>query len=251
MCELSWEEIFLREAVKWVLEEGNLEEVSEYVIVGLGGGLDELIGKLENKKLVGGTLYSGTYKSHKISAVARYAGSLGVESLVRVLGLRKAKIVIGVGWCGSLQEYVNIGDLIIPTVSARGENLTDYYAPRSVPAIADNDIVSALVQTSQNLGCKPWVGPIISTPMQLKETEELIKNWNKLGLLGVECECSTLFLLSQIEKIKAGAILAVSDSPLKKQTHIFDKTLDEKQKEAFSKAVAIAFESMVKLIETG
>jgi uridine phosphorylase len=249
MCGMPWEEIFLKEAIQWVVGEGNLNEISEHVVVGLGGGLDELVGRLEDKRLVGGSVYTGTYKACRVSVVARYAGPMGVESLIRVLGLRRAKTVIGVGWCGGLQERVNIGDIVIPVVSIRGENLTDYYAPREVPAMADHDVLSALIETSQSLGCKSLIGPIISTPMQLKETEELINKWSKLGLLGVECECSTLFLLSQLEGIKAGASLAVSDSPLKKQTHTSDKTLDEKQKEAFSNATTIAFESMVKLIK--
>lgn len=249
MCGISWEEIFLKEAVQWIVGEGSLNDVSEYVVVGLGGGFDELVGRLEDKRLVGGSVYTGTYKGCSVSVVSRYAGPIGVESLIRVLGLRRAKIVVGVGWCGSLQERVSIGDIVIPAVSVRGENLTDYYAPREVPAMADYDVLSTLIQTSQNLGYRSMIGPIISIPMQLKETEELINKWNKLGLLGVECECSTLFLLSHLERIKAGASLAVSDSPLKKQTHVSDKTLDEKQKEAFSRAVTVAFEPMVKLIE--
>jgi uridine phosphorylase len=248
MHDLSWEEIFLKEAVKWIIGEGDLNEVSEFVVVGLGGGLNELAKMLEDKKLVGGSVYTGIYKRRKISVAFCHSGPTGLEPLVRVLGLKKAKVLIGVGWCGGLQKHVNIGDLVIPAASARGENLTDYYAPKEMPAIANYNVLSALIQTSQKLGYKAWIGSIISTPMQLKESEELIRKWSKLGLLGVDCECSTLFLLSHLEGIKAGAVLAVSDSPLKKRTHIFNKTLDERQKRAFQKAVTIALEAILKLI---
>lgn len=251
MHNLSWEEIFLKEAVKWIVGEGDLNDVSEYVVVGLGGGLNELASRLEDSGLIGGSVYTGTYKKCKVSVAARHSGPTGLEPLIRVLGLRKVKAVIGVGWCGGLQERIDIGDLLIPVASARGENLTDYYAPKEVPAVANYNVLSTLIHTSHSLGYKPWVGPMISTPMQFKETEELIEKWSKAGLLGVDCECSTLFLLSQLEGIKAGAILAVSDSPLRRSTHIFDKTLDQKQGEAFDKAITIALESMVKLIKSG
>lgn len=250
MENLSWEKIFLKEAVKWIIGEGDLSEVSQYVVVGLGGGLDELLGRLKNRRLVGKSVYTGSYKGCKISVSSRFPGPMGIESFIRVLGLRKAKTVIGVGWCGSLIRQINIGDLVIPLASAREENLTDYYAPKEMPAIANSDVLFALIRTAKGLGYDPSIGPIVSTAMMMKETEELIKKWNKLSLLAVESECSTLFLLSHLEEIKAGAILAVRDSPIEKKAPIMYKTLDRKQREAFGKATTVAFEAMVKLSKT-
>ncbi len=84
--------------------------------------------------------------------------------------------------------------------------------------------------------------------MQLKETEDFIKAWSKLGVLAVECETSTLLLLSQLEGIKSGVALTVTDSPIRRQTHILDKALDRRVRDAFDKTIKLIFEAMVDLI---
>lgn len=84
----------------------------------------------------------------------------------------------------------------------------------------------------------------------LRENIELfVRKWSEAGALAVDGECSALFTVSRFENIKAGAVLAVSDSPLKRVTHAFDEKLNRRCDEAYRRAVEAAFEAVVKLAE--
>src|ERR671924_1732595 len=63
----------------------------------------------------------------------------GVEWLIRI------------GSCGSLQDHVKIGDLVIVTGAIRGEGTTSYYVPRNFSTVAHSEIVNALKRAAESL----------------------------------------------------------------------------------------------------
>jgi uridine phosphorylase len=63
----------------------------------------------------------------------------GAESLIRI------------GSCGSLQDHVKIGDLVIVTGAIRGEGTTSYYVPKNFSTVAHPDIVKALKEAAESL----------------------------------------------------------------------------------------------------
>ncbi|RKX70611.1 hypothetical protein DRP53_04415 [candidate division WOR-3 bacterium] len=243
-----WEELFLKEARSWVFQEADPHDIAEYILVGLGVNLDSLIQQLEERKQVG-TLFTGTINNVEISVTHRPGGALQVESLIRVLPMTKAQYVIGIGAAGGLQEEVEIGNIILPDAAVRGESLTNYYYPPDIPAVPDHDVLGALVQAARRIGGPYHSGLVWSVASQLHETEDMIQRWQRLGILGVECETAALFLLSRFCGLKAGVVLAVSDSPLKKQSHEFGEEFDIRWKEGLARAVQIAVNAVKALHE--
>ncbi len=133
------------------------------------------------------------------------------------------KGVIRVGTTGTIQERINIGDLIINNAAVRLDGTSQHYAPLSFPAAADIDITNALRQAAEenNIPCHTGISVSSDTfwPGQerydsfsgyvRKSLQGTLKEWQKLGALNYEMEISALFVVSQCLGIKAGAVCSV------------------------------------------
>jgi uridine phosphorylase len=126
----------------------------------------------------------------------------GAESLIRI------------GSCGSLQDHVKIGDLVIVTGAIRGEGTTSYYVPKNFTAIAHPDVVSALQQAAETLAVRFHLGRIFTTDALFQETPELIQELNQQNVSSIDMVTSSFLTIAQLRDKRAGAILAVSDECL-------------------------------------
>jgi uridine phosphorylase len=126
----------------------------------------------------------------------------GVEWLIRI------------GSCGSLQDHVKIGDLVIVTGAIRGEGTTSYYVPRNFSTVAHPEIVNALKRAAETLRVRYHLGWIFTTDALFQETPELIQELNQQQVSSIDMVTSTFLTIAQLRNKKAGAILAVSDECL-------------------------------------
>jgi uridine phosphorylase len=124
------------------------------------------------------------------------------------------KWLIRIGSCGSLQDHVKIGDLVIVTGAIRGEGTTSYYVPRNFSTLAHSEIVNALKQAAETLKVRYHLGWIFTTDALFQETPELIEELNQQQVSSIDMVTSTFLTIAQLRKKKAGAILAVSDECL-------------------------------------
>ena len=125
-----------------------------------------------------------------------------------------AQSLIRIGSCGSLQDHVKIGDLVIVTGAIRGEGTTSYYVPKNFSTIANPDIVAALKAAAEGLKVRHHLGWIFTTDALFQETAELIQELNEQKVTSIDMVSSTFLTIAQLRKKKAGAILAVSDECL-------------------------------------
>jgi uridine phosphorylase len=126
----------------------------------------------------------------------------GVEWLIRI------------GSCGSLQDHVKIGDLVIVTGAIRGEGTTSYYVAKNFSSVAHLEIVNALKRAAETLKVRYHLGWIFTTDALFQETPELIQELNYQQVSSIDMVTSTFLTIAQLRKKKAGAILAVSDECL-------------------------------------
>jgi uridine phosphorylase len=126
----------------------------------------------------------------------------GVEWLIRI------------GSCGSLQDHVKIGDLVIVTGAIRGEGTTSYYVAKNFSTVAHPEIVNALKRAAETLKVRYHLGWIFTTDALFQETPELIQELNQQHVSSIDMVTSTFLTIAQLREKKAGAILAVSDECL-------------------------------------
>lgn len=152
----------------------------------------------------------------------------GVESLFRI------------GSCGSLQEDIKIGDLLIVTGALRGEGTTSYYVPRNFSTLSHPEIIRALTEAAKGLKVRYHLGRVYTTDALFQETPELIEELEQQKVSGIDMVTSTFLTIAQVRHKKAGAILAVSDECLKEKMGFRDPVFlaaEEKMVEVALKAI--------------
>lgn len=198
-------------------------EIGEYVLIPGDPQRSKKIAKyFDNPKLIANNreyiTYTGFINDTKISVCSTGIGGPSTAIAIEELVACGAKTIIRVGTCGGIDLNVKTGDLIIPQAAIRMDGTSKEYAPIEFPAVADIDIINALVEASNNLNNEYHVGIIQSkdsfygqhNPDRMPISEELKMKWEawkKLGVLSSEMECSTLFTLGSFLHIRTGAIL--------------------------------------------
>lgn len=184
------------------------------------------------------TTYTGQYKGVKITITSTGIGSpstaIAVEELINI----GAKVLIRVGTCGgALKKEIKVGSIIIPTASIREEGTTKEYISPEFPAVADFDVVQALIESAKKMNYKYYKG-INRTHDAFYGQSQNIKKWGSVylnprmnnwqyPLLSSEMECAPLFLIGTLRGVKTGAVLAVNSSPeplkeFMQEKYIFD-----------------------------
>jgi uridine phosphorylase len=146
--------------------------------------------------------------------------SIAVEELAQ-LGVRT---FIRVGTTGAIQPYVTIGDVVVTTGAVRLEGASTHYAPIEYPAVADYEIVRALIHAAQSLKIPHHVGITCSSdtfypgqerydtfssyvPRRLQGT---LEEWKRLNVFNYEMEAATLFVMCSALGLRGGCVAGVA-----------------------------------------
>ncbi len=201
------------------LKEGD---VGKYVILpGDPKRCQKIAQYFENAQLVGDNrefvTYTGYLNGEKVSVTSTGIGgasaAIAMEELVKI----GAEVFIRVGTCGGMQLDVKGGDLVIATGAIRMEGTSKEYAPIEFPAVADLEIVNALVQAANNLNCTYHTGVVQckdsfygqhspETKPVSYELENKWEAWKRLGCLASEMESAALFIVASYLKVKVGSV---------------------------------------------
>lgn len=200
-------------------------DVGEYVILpGDPKRCTKIAAYFDDAKLVADrrefTTYTGYLNGVKVSVTSTGIGgpsaAIALEELVKV----GAKYFIRVGTCGGMDLDVKSGDLVIATGAIRMEGTSKEYAPIEFPAVANYDIVTALINGAKNLNLPYHVGVVECkdsfygqhSPEKMPVSYELMNKWEawlKLGCLASEMESAALFTVASYLRVKVGSIFLV------------------------------------------
>src|SRR5215472_6098679 len=176
--------------------------------------LESLQNPTKNFSFLDYEMYTGSLDGKRVTVGngGRYAPDTGMTT--EILCAAGAESLVRLGSCGSLQDQVKVGDLVIVTGAIRGEGTTSYYVPKNFSTIADPDIVEALKAAAKSLNVRHHLGWIFTSDALFQETPELIQELNEQKVTSIDMVTSTFLTIAQLRKKKAGAILAVSDECL-------------------------------------
>ncbi len=145
-------------------------------------------------------------------AVGAPMATLTLEKLV-ALGARQ---IILYGWCGSISESLQIGDILLPTWAISEEGTSTHYSQKNKPHSSSSlreDI--GLFFKSRNFYTKE--GPIWTTDAPYREGRAAVSDYSVQGLLGVDMEFSALCSVAAYRQIQFAAVLLVSDELWREQ----------------------------------
>ena len=158
--------------------------------------------------------YTGTYKGKKVSIMG---SGMGMGSMAiyanELIESYKVKNLIRVGTCGSIQDDLEIGDVIL-CMSASGDSAAniEYFGNMHYAATADFDLLLEAYKIAEKLNIKTHQGSIFSTDTFYDNDPDRWAKWEEHGILGAEMESQILFTIAKRFKVKALSILTVSDN---------------------------------------
>ena len=165
---------------------------------------------------------TGTYEDTPIPVPSTGIGSpsaaIAVEELARV----GADTFIRVGSCGAIQPEMEVGDLVITRGAVRQEGTSKEYVREDYPAVADGEVVSALVAAAERLGHDYHVGLTMSADsfyagqgregfdgFEAAGSEHLVEDLKEANVLNIEMEAAAVCTLANVYGLRAGAICSV------------------------------------------
>ena len=132
---------------------------------------------------------------------------LAMEKLI-ALGARR---FWALGWCGSLQRFLRIGDVVIPTAVVAEEGTSRHYPIGERPAGPDERMTHILEQAATALPVEAMTGKVWSTDAPYRETPSKVREYGEAGVLAVEMEMSALMQVALFRSVAFAGMLVVSD----------------------------------------
>ena len=164
---------------------------------------------------------TGMHRGRRVSAVSTGIGTDNVEIVIaEILAIVERPTFVRIGSSGALQPGIDIGDLVITTGAVRLETTTSWYVHEGYPAVADPQVVLALIEAASRLGIPAHVGitatapgffgpqgrPIPQLPIRYPD---LADEMARQGVLNFEMEASAVLVLAGLAGCRAGAVCGV------------------------------------------
>jgi len=186
--------------------------------------------------------YTGYYKNKKVTVIASGMGipSMGIYAyeLIRFYGV---KTIIRIGTCGSLNEKVKIGDLIVPTRTTSFSTFAESFSQdKNKTFNASEKLVNSLLSVCDE---NVHTGGILTSDI-FDVYSDITYTLNELNLkdaLASEMECFALFHLAKREKIDAACILTCVDSKYEKNI-----ITPEERETKLNNMIEVALEAIIK-----
>lgn len=185
--------------------------------------------------------YTGYLEGEKVSVTSTGIGGASTSIAVEELYKIGADTFLRVGTCGGIELDVEAGDLVIATGAIRMEGTSKEYAPIEFPAVADFNIVNALVDSANELNSKYHVGVVQCKdafygqhqPENKPVSYELLgkwEAWKRLHTKASEMESSTLFVVSSFLNTRAGSIFLVVNNQERAKLKMSNEVVEDTDK---------------------
>jgi uridine phosphorylase len=138
-------------------------------------------------------------------------GAPGAAILLEELIAFGVRRVVFLGYCGSIQDRMDIGDVVLPTGSLREEGTSYHYRPRGAECRPDGELLDSLHRCLKERGVVVARGTVWTTDALYRETAKKIEKYRREGVLAVEMEISALFAVGMMRRVQVVALLLVSD----------------------------------------
>ncbi|MBI4970920.1 MAG: AMP nucleosidase [Candidatus Omnitrophica bacterium] len=153
--------------------------------------------------------------SEKISMINFRIGAPTAGLVIDILSYINPKAVLMLGMCGGLHPKVKVGEFVLPMAAIRDEGTSQFYMPSQVPALPTFRIQKILSEVLGRMKVSYKTGVVHTTDYRFWEFDsEFREKLKQERAIGIEMECSSLFVAGFRHKTPIGALLLVSDLPL-------------------------------------
>ena len=199
-------------------------------------------------------IWTGTLLGEKVTVCSTGIGGPSAAIAMEELHAIGADTFVRVGTCGGIDLDVRSGDVVIATGAVRYEHTSREYAPIEYPAVADFEVVTALVQAARNLKKHYKTGVVQCkdsfygqhSPARMPVAGELLEKWEawkRLGVKASEMESAALFVVADALHCRCGSCFHVIWNQEREAAG-----LDQDMSEDTSSAIEVGVEALKLLI---
>ena len=227
------------EVEKYVLLCGEPERVPKIASL--------LSGSMKVRQYREYTVLRGTLDGTPVTVASTGIGGPSTAILIEEMANLGATTFIRLGTSGGIAEGLEKGDFVIATGAVRAEGTSMSYAWPEYPAVADHELVLALIESAEKARARFDVGICMSVDGFYSENKILkegkiapmsqsgympsfmvdkLADAKQMRVKNIEMENSTIFTLCSLFGLRAGAICTISDLV---PWHPTEKVLDFEQ----------------------
>jgi AMP nucleosidase len=200
----------------------------------------------------GSAFKASSSKKAKVTIVEFGVGSAMAALIGELLSVIQPKAVLFLGLAGAVHPSLKVGDFVLPIASIRAEGVSQHFLPPQVPALPTFKIQKFVSQILVEHGLEYRTGTVHSTDFRFWEFDERFKkNLIEERVLAVEMETAALFTTCFVSKVNIGAILLISDCPMKKGGIKTKKSAKSVFKKYTDIHIELGIEAMADIAERG
>lgn len=187
-----------------------------------------------------------------VSLIDFKIGSPSAALIIELLSVVKPEAVLFLGLCGGLHRSLKVGDFILPIAAIRDEGSSKHFMPTRVPALPTFKIQKFASQILVEKKLDYRTGVIHTTDYRFWEFDKLFRD--KLyeeRAIGIDMECASLFITGFSCRVPIGALLLVSDLPLKRKGIKTKKSASKVFKKFTDIHLEVGIKSMSEITERG
>lgn len=209
-------------------------------------------------------VHKGVLDGTPVSVASTGIGGPSTAILVEEMANLGAHTFIRIGTSGGMADGLHKGDFVISTGAVRMEGTSKSYTWPEYPALANHEVVLALIDSATRMKARFDVGVCLSVDGFYSENKilmggtvapmsqcgympsfmtERLADAKRMGVKNIEMENGTIFTLCSLFRLRAGAICTVSDVV---PWHPTDKTIDFEDN--MSECIKVGVEAMRTLI---
>jgi AMP nucleosidase len=155
-------------------------------------------------------------KEEKISIIEFGVGSPLAALIIELLSFLKPKAALMLGLCGGLRDNYTIGDYFNPVAAIREEGTSNAYLPTQCPSLSSFIIQRYVCSELDKQKIHYHTGVIHTTNVRFWEFNDFFKSHLEVEKCqAIDMECATLFTVGFVKFVPVGALMMISDLPLK------------------------------------
>ena len=195
----------------------EVSEFNDFILLTNFPHYVDMFAKVFKTKVIPGTVFRSAHsKVNNISIIDYRVGSPMAALVVDVLSEIHPQAVVMLGLCGGLHKQSKIGDFLLPVAAIRDEGTSKHYMPPQVPSLPAFLVQQFISEELMEQEVPFHTGVLHTTDYRMWEFDKLFREKLRQEKAGaIEMECSALFSVGFARKVPVGALMLISDLPLK------------------------------------
>lgn len=197
----------------------NIQEFQPYLLLTNFAYYVDVFAEIYQVPVSRGSMFSAAHALQARTSIIDFKlGSPGAALTVDLCSfLPNALAAVMLGMCGGLRSHYQVGDYFVPVASIRKDGTSDAYFPPEVPALANFVVQKTITNILEAKSLPYHIGITHTTNIRFWEfNKEFRRKLYENKAQTVEMECATLFAAGYRRNLPLGALLLISDLPLRR-----------------------------------